>query len=89
MTYGQVAELAGRCSARNVGYAMASLPYGSNVPWQRVVNAKGEVSPRTGGDGAVIQRQILEIEGVEFKANQKIDLKIYRANISEEMVFLD
>ncbi len=78
MTYGQVAKLAGGCSARNVGYAMASLPFDSGIPWQRVINVKGEVSPRVDGRGHVIQRQILEAEGVVFNNKGKVDLSIYR-----------
>lgn len=74
MTYGQVARKAGGCSARNVGYAMAALPFGSGVPWQRVINAKGEVSPRTSSNGDLIQRRILEAEGVTFNEKGKVDL---------------
>ncbi|MGF1610839.1 MAG: MGMT family protein, partial [Kiloniellales bacterium] len=36
-------------SARIVGYAMAHLPSGSKVPWQRVINSQGQVSPRKEG----------------------------------------
>ena len=78
MTYGQIAKLAGRCSARNVGYAMASLSFGGDVPWQRVINAKGEISQRSGGDGESVQRQILEAEGVQFSVNGRVDLTKYR-----------
>ena len=78
MTYGQVAKVAGGCSARNVGYAMAAIPNGSEVPWQRVINAKGEISLRSDGDGALIQKEILKLEGVEFSKNDRIDLKRYR-----------
>jgi methylated-DNA-protein-cysteine methyltransferase-like protein len=77
MTYGQVAKVAGGCSARNVGYAMAALPFDSGVPWQRVINAKGEVSPRENGQGHLIQRQILEAEGVVFNKKGKVDLARY------------
>ncbi len=80
MTYGQVAKLAGGCSARNVGYAMAALPFDSGVPWQRVINAKGEVSPRVDGRGHLIQRQVLEAEGVVFNEKGKVDLELYRWN---------
>jgi len=46
-TYGQIAELAGLPGhARQVGYALHALPDGSDVPWQRVVNVQGRVSPR-------------------------------------------
>ena len=57
-----------------VGYAMASLTE-EDVPWQRIVNAQGGISPRAGGDGALIQRKLLEAEGVVFEANGRIDLK--------------
>ena len=47
-TYGQVARLTGQCTARMVGYAMAGLESDTDVPWHRVINAKGEISPRAG-----------------------------------------
>ena len=65
-TYGQVAAIVGNCTARMVGYAMAALEYNSGVPWQRVINSQGKVSPRTGGSGSAKQRQLLEAEGVRF-----------------------
>ena len=41
-TYGQIAELLGAYgSARQVGWALRRLSLPSEVPWQRVVNAKG------------------------------------------------
>lgn len=78
-TYGQIAELAGlEDHARQVGYALHNLPARSNVPWHRVVNAKGEISARTGGDSHELQRMLLEAEGVEFDAKGRMDLKRYR-----------
>jgi methylated-DNA-protein-cysteine methyltransferase-like protein len=72
-TYGQIARLAGlRGQARLVGYAMHALPTGSRVPWQRVVNARGEIS--LPGASAVRQRERLEREGVRFNARGRIDL---------------
>jgi methylated-DNA-protein-cysteine methyltransferase-like protein len=74
-TYGQVAELAGLPGwARQVGWALHALGPGSRVPWQRVVNARGRVSPRStpGWDG--LQRRLLEDEGVRFGAGDRIDL---------------
>ena len=47
-TYGQVAALAGLPGhARQVGYALHALEDHSGVPWQRVINAGGRVSPRS------------------------------------------
>jgi methylated-DNA-protein-cysteine methyltransferase-like protein len=72
-TYGAVAHIVGAgCDARLVGYAMAGLRDDS-VPWQRVINAQGKISPR-GGRGADIQRKRLEAEGVEFDERSRIDL---------------
>ena len=76
-TYGQIAALAGFArSARQVGYALASLPDESSVPWQRVVNAKGEVSLRSADDlgRSGYQRHLLEEEGVVFDLDGRIDL---------------
>jgi methylated-DNA-protein-cysteine methyltransferase related protein len=78
-TYGQIAELAGlEGHARQVGYALHNLPAKSNVPWHRVVNAKGEISARTGGDSHELQRLLLEAEGVQFDGRSRLDLKRYR-----------
>lgn len=74
-TYGQVAAMAGLPGqARLVGYALHALPDGSDVPWQRVLNARGEVSPRVipGADGH--QRAVLEREGVTFDGKGRVDL---------------
>lgn len=77
-TYGQVATLAGLDGhARQVGYALHNLPERSNVPWHRVVNARGEVSPRSAGDSHELQRMLLEGEGVEFDPRGRLDLKVF------------
>lgn len=75
-TYGQIARLVGRCTARMVGYAMAGLPQDTDIPWHRVINAKGQISIRF-GEGASIQRQRLEAEGVEFDSQSRVDLSRY------------
>ncbi len=78
-TYGQVAELAGLPrQARQVGYALHALPDGSRVPWQRVVNARGEVSERAVPGIEPVQRAILEAEGVVFDGRGRVDLSRYR-----------
>ena len=60
-----------------VGYALASLPDGSDVPWQRVINSQGRTSSRRDGYGHLAQRSILESEGVVFDEQDKVDLKKY------------
>jgi methylated-DNA-protein-cysteine methyltransferase-like protein len=82
-TYGQVAELAKLYGqARLVGYALFKVnTTPSEIPWHRVVNAKGEISYsslRLGGD--YLQRSLLESEGIEFNLNGKINLSRYRWN---------
>ncbi|NNL30745.1 MAG: methyltransferase [Gemmatimonadetes bacterium] len=78
-TYGTVATIADRHGrARQVGYAMAALPAGTEVPWHRVINARGEISPRGGASpGDLIQRQLLEGEGVVFDERGRVDLSVF------------
>ena len=78
MTYGQIAAILG-CprAARAVGYAMrASGPH--DVPWQRVINGKGQISAKTEVERPVLQKLLLEAEGVKFDATETCDLKKYR-----------
>jgi methylated-DNA-protein-cysteine methyltransferase-like protein len=75
-TYGQIAAIVGDCTPRMVGYAMAASP--DDVPWQRVINAQGKISPRGDSWGTEVQRLRLEEEGVHLDALHKIDFKQYR-----------
>ena len=77
-TYGQIAGLAGRCSARQVGYAMAALSGADDIPWHRIINSRGRISLRTRSEGHHLQRILLEAEGIVFSADDKIDLARYR-----------
>jgi methylated-DNA-protein-cysteine methyltransferase-like protein len=78
-TYGQVAALAGMPNqARLVGYALFRVAPRSQIPWHRVINAKGEISEsalRYGSDH--LQRSLLEQEGIVFDANGRINLRNY------------
>ena len=77
-TYKQVAALAhieGPSGARQVGYALAALSEGADVPWHRVVNVKGTISPRGGRDWSNEQYDRLALEGIEFDALGRIDLQ--------------
>jgi methylated-DNA-protein-cysteine methyltransferase-like protein len=74
-TYGQVAALAGLGGhARQVGYALHTLATDRPVPWHRVINARGEVSPRKAPGSDLVQRELLEREGVEFSRSGRVDL---------------
>ena len=75
-TYGQIARWLGHPSAaRAVGYALHALPPGSDIPWQRVINAAGRVSSRCALHDETIQRTLLEAEGVRFDAYGSVDLQ--------------
>ncbi len=77
ITYGQVAKLVGGISAQMVGFALAALPEGNDVPWQRVINAQGKISPHGFGFGSALQRDLLVDEGIEFGLEERIDLEKY------------
>ena len=80
-TYGQIALLAGLPRhARQVGYALQALPDGGAVPWQRVINSKGEISARAHPYGADQQRVLLEDEGIVFDSKGRIALRRFQWN---------
>src|SRR4029450_2391581 len=61
---------------RLVGRVLQRLPPATKIPWHRVVNPKGEVSytlSRNGGD--IVQRGLLEKEGIKFDASNRLDLE--------------
>ena len=75
-TYGQIARWLGHPSAaRAVGYALHALPTGSEIPWQRVINAAGRVSSRCDRHYEGIQRALLEAEEVKFDSYGNVDLQ--------------
>lgn len=75
-TYGQIARLAGNPrAARQIARILHSMSSPYNLPWHRVVNAKGEIV--IGGQGkAFEQRSLLKEEGVVV-VNNKVDLQLY------------
>ncbi len=76
-TYGQVAKEAGLPGhARQVGYAMKHLPHGTELPWHRVLNAKGEISLRSAsGDPSREQIRRLAKEGVKLNERGRVNLR--------------
>jgi methylated-DNA-protein-cysteine methyltransferase-like protein len=77
-TYGQVARLCGMPGrAREVGWALAALGGESAVPWQRVINALGRISGRGEPVAALVQRALLEREGVAFASGGRVDLEAH------------
>ena len=78
MSYGQIAGLLSRpLSARAVGWAMHGCP--DDVPWHRVVNAKGRCSSDdVAGGRPGRQRALLEAEGVVFGSDETLSMNRYR-----------
>lgn len=77
-TYGQIADLAGLPGrARLVGKVLSRLPSDSGVPWHRVVNAGGRISPRGDGMSMTEQNFLLQAEGVFINERGRIRLSEY------------
>lgn len=74
-TYGQIALIVGDCTPRMVGYCLASLDFDSDVPWHRIINHRGMVSPRSTGHGSQVQRELLEEEGIRFDDNGRVSFR--------------
>jgi len=74
-TYGDVAVWAGRPgSTRQVNWALHTIESSDDVPWHRVINARGEVSPQSAREDEGLQRALLEAEGVCFAPSGRVDL---------------
>ncbi|OMF30039.1 DNA methyltransferase [Paenibacillus sp. FSL H8-0548] len=88
MTYGQIAEQAGsRRAARQVVRILHSLSGIHNLPWHRVVNAKGEIAIPD-EESRYMQTVILQGEGVEVSKDGRVDVDKYRYYpVNEEEIF--
>lgn len=78
LNYAKVAYLLGVPNgARAVGWALHNLVSGQEpeVPWHRVVNAKGRVSIKGSPQAAAEQRARLEAEGITFDEDGYLDMK--------------
>jgi methylated-DNA-protein-cysteine methyltransferase-like protein len=75
-TYGDVAGALGATSvARHVGWALSAVR-DADVPWHRVLNARGRIAG--GPDREALQRSLLEQEGVLFDSQGRVNLRKYR-----------
>lgn len=80
-TYGQLAIMAGNPrGARMAGRAMKNAPGDRGIPCHRVVNASGDTAPDYVFESKKHQKAMLEAEGVIFKDNGKINLKLSKWN---------
>ena len=78
-SYGQIALMAGfPRRARQVGMVLKGLPEGTELPWHRVVNARGYVPSRGRWWGARIQIERLRGEGIEVDELGNLDLERHR-----------
>ncbi|KON88485.1 DNA methyltransferase [Sporosarcina globispora] len=77
MTYGQIARLAGSPrGARQVVRILHTQSEKHQLPWQRVVNGKGEIGFKD-EFSQNLQRELLENEGIHFNTNKKLDIQKY------------
>jgi methylated-DNA-protein-cysteine methyltransferase-like protein len=74
-SYGRIAALSGfPRQGRLAGYALHNLPVGSDIPWHRVINARGKISlPGKRGEE---QGRLLREEWIAFVGGM-IDMKKY------------
>lgn len=76
-TYGQIAKQCGYPGhARYVGTTLKQLPSDSELPWHRVITAKGELAFAKDSPAYQRQYQRLSAEGIIFKGD-KITLSHY------------
>lgn len=77
-TYGDIATIiGGGIDAWTIGQALNKVPKDdeAQVPWQRIINAQGGISTR-----GLLQRTLLEDEGISFDAKERVDLRQFRWN---------
>ncbi|RDW15734.1 DNA methyltransferase [Oceanobacillus arenosus] len=78
MTYGQVAKLAGSPrGARQVVRILHSMSETHQLPWHRVVNAKGQIMIKD-DEGKLEQKGRLDSEGVDISLTGYINLELYQ-----------
>lgn len=78
-TYGTIGKKL-HMSPRVIGQALHANPYEGDVPCHRVVNREGRVAPNFAFSGHDIQKKLLEAEGVKFRDEKNVDLKLFLFN---------
>ena len=77
-TYGWIAAAVGEpIDAREVGHALRDLGAVDDVPWQRVINAQGEIPTAGRVKDAIAQRMMLAREGIEFDEQGRVDMPCF------------
>lgn len=73
-TYGAIAKALHTSDARRVGQALHANPDGAKTPCHRVVFSDGRLAPGYAFGGPREQLRILELEGVAFTGDGRVDL---------------
>ncbi|MBS4210099.1 MGMT family protein [Bacillus sp. FJAT-50079] len=74
-TYGQIARLAGNPrAARQVARVLHSMSAKYELPWHRVINAKGEIVVSDG----YRQKELLEKENISVNEKMRIQLEKFQ-----------
>ena len=77
-SYGQIADITGLVrGARQVGYALRTLPNGQEVPWHRVITTSGRIAFEKGSPQFKEQRERLMMEGIAVSSG-RIDMHKFR-----------
>lgn len=80
LSYGAVAALSGNPrAARQVSWILKSQTKKLDLPWHRVINSQGKISIKD-PTGHLLQKRLLEEEGVLFSNSGKVDLTIFQWN---------
>lgn len=76
--YGHVATLLGSPrAARQVGYALAALEPGTDVPWWRVLRSDGSIALQGDPARGPLQERLLRGEGIAVREHQ-VDMDHFR-----------
>ena len=85
-SYGDVGRLAGYPrAAREVGRVLRILPEGTDVPWHRVVNARGELRLAADSAAGREQRDRLRAEGVRIERG-RVRLDAHRLRVDADLL---
>lgn len=80
-TYGQIAALAGKPhAARGISWILHSQSKAYELPWQRVINARGRISFRRKSPQYALQKRLLRAEKIEFDRDESVSLIIFGWN---------
>ncbi|WP_408095710.1 MGMT family protein [Peredibacter sp. HCB2-198] len=78
-TYAQIAKLAGKPQGvRGVVWILHSSSTNNDLPWFRVINAKGKISFPEMSEQQLRQKALLVREGIEFGDGDVVDLKVFQ-----------